>query len=214
MTPETPQFTTAEYAGQQAIAGAPQLCGVCGAPLGDAPLLNPGQTVCASCASMRPAGAATEPQAAFAGALLLGAIAALLGLVAYAAFTIVTGFYIGYVALGVGYMVGKAIRYGSGGVGGRSYQIAAVLLTYASIALAAIPIAIWPRDGGHIAWEHLAPAAGKLLILGLASPLLELRSPVHGLLGGVILFIGLRIAWRLTAATPFRPRSFATPHLG
>jgi hypothetical protein len=34
----------------------------------------------------------------------------------------------------------------------------------------------------------------------LASPVLDLADPVHGLIGLVILAVGLRIAWRLTAA--------------
>jgi hypothetical protein len=40
---------------------------------------------------------------------------------------------------------------------------------------------------------------GALLVLGLASPFLELASPLHGLIGLVILFVGLQIAWKLTA---------------
>ena len=37
------------------------------------------------------------------------------------------------------------------------------------------------------------------LYAGLASPFLELQDPIHGILGLVILFVGLRIAWQLTA---------------
>jgi hypothetical protein len=43
-------------------------------------------------------------------------------------------------------------------------------------------------------------ALGVLALIGLASPFLELQDPVHGLIGLVILFVGVRIAWRLTAA--------------
>ena len=32
------------------------------------------------------------------------------------------------------------------------------------------------------------------------SPILELRSPVHGLINAVILYVGLSLAWRGTAA--------------
>ena len=41
---------------------------------------------------------------------------------------------------------------------------------------------------------------GTLLLFGLASPFLELQNPVNGALGIVILLVGIRIAWRLTAA--------------
>ena len=197
MTPDTPQFSTAEYA-----AAAPQPCKLCGSPLAGEYYRVRGQAACAVCASSAGLGAPVNEQAAFPQALLAGAVAAAAGLAAYAAFTIASGFYIGYVALGVGYLVARAMKFGSGGLGGRQYQIAAVTLTYAAISLAAIPIAIWPRHGGQVAWDRVGHAAGRLLMLGLASPLLELRDPFHGLLGAVILFAGLRIAWRMTAAGP------------
>jgi hypothetical protein len=43
-------------------------------------------------------------------------------------------------------------------------------------------------------------AIGTLLILGLASPLLEFGvNPAGGLIGLIILLVGVRIAWQLTA---------------
>jgi hypothetical protein len=47
-----------------------------------------------------------------------------------------------------------------------------------------------------------ARAIGTLAVLGLASPLLELSSPMHGIIGLIILLVGLRIAWQLTAGKP------------
>jgi hypothetical protein len=38
-----------------------------------------------------------------------------------------------------------------------------------------------------------------LAFVGVASPLLELRDPVHGIIGLIILFVGIRFAWRFTA---------------
>ena len=61
-------------------------------------------------------------------------------MIVYATFTIVTICTIGYIALAVGWLVAKAIMKGSNGIGGRRYQVAAVLLTYAAISLAAVPI--------------------------------------------------------------------------
>jgi len=49
---------------------------------------------------------------------------------------------IGYVSLASANIVGKAIKMGSGGMGGRRYQIAAALLTYSAVSIAAIPIFI------------------------------------------------------------------------
>jgi hypothetical protein len=42
---------------------------------------------------------------------------------------------------------------------------------------------------------------GVLVGIGLASPFLELADPVHGIIGLIILFVGMNIAWRMTAGT-------------
>jgi hypothetical protein len=171
--------------------------------------------------------------------LLLGIGAAVLGLALYSTVAIVTGWTIGYVALAVGWLVGKAMIKGSNGVSGRRYQIAAVVLTYAAISLSSIPIIISytvkhaqartqqsasadasatsapegqdqgqaqdqtrnssPAPARKIDW---GAAVGQLALFGLASPFLELKDPFHGLIGLVILFVGLSIAFRLTAAKP------------
>ena len=73
---------------------------------------------------------------------MFGAAAAIAGLALYATVSIATGLMIGYVSLAVGWMVGKAMMKGSGGIGGRRYQIVALLLTYAAVSVAAIPIGI------------------------------------------------------------------------
>lgn len=50
------------------------------------------------------------------------------------------------------------------------------------------------------------PSAGTvfatLLFAGLASPFLELSSGFSGIIGLVILFVGIRIAWKITSAPP------------
>ena len=46
-----------------------------------------------------------------------------------------------------------------------------------------------------------ARAVGMLTLLGLASPFLELADPAHGIIGLIILFVGIRIAWKITAAS-------------
>ena len=78
----------------------------------------------------------------FVRAVMSGLVGFAIGLTLYAAFVIITGISIGYAALAVGWIVGKAVLMGSGGVGGRRYQIAAVLLTYAAVSMAVIPIGL------------------------------------------------------------------------
>jgi hypothetical protein len=166
---------------------------------------------------------------------VFGVGGAILGLILYSVFAIVTGIVIGYVSLAVGFIVGKAIKFGSGGIGGRRYQIAALLLTYAAVSVSAIPIGIsqaikekklgpppqakqsasqsYPSSGSSSANGAASPSSQQaakpgmnlgvallgLALLGLASPFLELQDPFHGLIGLVILFVGIRIAWQLTA---------------
>ncbi|MFL6429234.1 MAG: hypothetical protein ACJ71S_13395 [Acidobacteriaceae bacterium] len=204
--PDAPQWTTARYEHQPTA----DRCRLCSSPLATEYYRVRGQPACASCAAAaRAGGPSGQSNAAFTRALLFGIGAALVGLAGYAAFTITTHLYVGYVALGVGYIVARAMKFGSGGLGGRPYQIAAVVLTYLAIALAEIPIILW-QVKARIPAGHMFAVAMRLLPVGLESPILEMRSPVHGLINAVILFVGLQIAWRGTAATrvavegPFR----------
>jgi hypothetical protein len=171
---------------------------------------------------------APDTHGAFVRAISFGIGAAVLGMVLYATFAIVTGIVIGYASLAVGWIIGKAMIQGSKGVGGRRYQIVAVLLTYAAVSTAAIPIWIHyagehkqakqttqnqvasPERNGDAEQLQGTPSAsrpsfvvaiGTLVGLGLASPFLELsQDPVGGLIGLVILVVGMRFAWRFTAA--------------
>jgi hypothetical protein len=217
----TPQFTTAEFAGK---ASTPS-CQSCGQPLqGNFYRVN-GAPVCAACTQRVQRTLPQDSHAAFVRGVLFGAVAAVAGFALYVVFALSTGLVIGFVSLAVGFMVGKAIALGSRGVGGRRYQIAAVVLTYMAVSLSAVPIAIYwhmqhrgaaPQAGvtaGADSAATVAPtpapprpsgsavkAIGTLVALGLASPFLDLKDPAHGFIGLIILLVGLRIAWRLTAA--------------
>ena len=133
-----PQFSTAEYSH---IPGT-ERCRICSNFIAGQYYRINGQMACENCASQAQAGQPSDSHAAFARGLLLGIGAAIVGLIGYAAFTIVTGWFLGYLALGVGWLVAKAIMKGSNGIGGRRYQVAAVILTYAAISMASIPIFI------------------------------------------------------------------------
>jgi hypothetical protein len=54
--------------------------------------------------------------------------------------------------------------------------------------------------------ETTAPALGsvipKLLFLGVTAPFSELQEGVPGIIGLVILFVGMRIAWKITSSPP------------
>jgi hypothetical protein len=232
-SPGTPQFGVAEYknTGTEACVG-------CHKPLSDSYYRVNGKLACDACVQQVKMGSPRDSHAAFVRAILFGTGGAVLGLVIYSAFAILTGIMIGYVALAVGWLVATAMKKGSQGVGGRRYQIAAVALTYAAVSLSAIPIGIsfYLKEKKPVAHATAAPNASSstssdtadpssrtrepagspqaiakpavgaiiasMLFAGLASPFLELQSGVSGILGLVILFVGIRIAWKITSAPP------------
>ena len=221
MFESSPQFTTAEY------SGAGDNCAACRQPITARYYRVNNKIACESCTRQAEQRFPKDSHSAYVRGILFGVGAAIIGMIGYAAFTIITNLYIGYISLAVGWFVAKAIITGSGGIGGRRYQIAALLLTYAAVSIAAVPIAIsyQTKHKSEIATQRqkaqqqagadeasqddqptaksqssLGSIAVRLLILGLASPFLELQDPFHGIIGLVILAVGLRIAWRMTAA--------------
>jgi len=230
MTDSIPQFGTAEY---QSKPGS-DTCKSCNQTLTGLYYRINGSLACQGCTEKLKAQLPKDSHSAFVRSLLFGVGGAIVGLVLYSVFGIVTGIVIGYVSLAVGYIVGKAIRFGSRGIGGRRYQVTAALLTYAAVSMAAIPMAISQaikekKDGPPARVEqpstspakNASPANGTatspgpqpapkekmglgaalvgLALIGLASPFLELQEPFQGLIGLVILFVGIRIAWQITA---------------
>jgi hypothetical protein len=137
---ETPQFGTAEYREQPENAR----CKTCNQLIVDKYYYRvSGAPTCTACAARLAAQVPADSQTAFVRALVFGIGGALLGLIVYSTVGIVTGLEIGYVSLAVGYIVGRAITMGSLGIGGKRYQIAAVILTYAAVSLSAVPITIY-----------------------------------------------------------------------
>jgi hypothetical protein len=205
-----PQFATAEYAQPGAT-----LCKSCGRSISGGFYRVNGAPVCGSCAQRIRDQMPVDSHSAFVRGICCGVGGAILGLALYVGFALATGWIVGFVSLAVGYIVGKAVVFGSGGVGGRRYQVAAVLLTYIAVSMAAVPIAIshhmkqnsaqQPAQASNPATAaqpkmHPLKALGVLVGIGLASPFLDLADPAHGVIGLIILFVGIRIAWRLTAS--------------
>jgi hypothetical protein len=196
-----PQFATAEYAAKD-----PKLtCAGCRRPISGTYFLINGRPACAECTQQIQARVTEDSHAAFVRAVVFGIAGALVGFALYVAFALATGIVIGFMSLAVGFLVGKAMSIGSGGVGGRRYQIVAVLLTYLAVSMSAVPIAIYHLQQRGPVRIDIAKAA----LLGIASPILDLQDPAHGLIGLVILFVGLRFAWKLTAG---RTLNVTGPH--
>jgi hypothetical protein len=229
-----PQFSIAEFGNEPKT----DTCKMCQKPITATYYRANAAMVCDSCADKVRRNIPQDSHAAFVKAVVFGVGGFLAGLIAYAGLAILfEGFRIGYMALGVGWIVGKAMMAGSGNIGGRRYQIAAVVLTYAAVSMAAIPIALatyskssqaqhsqtakntsaagdtsaasasqseeaktTPRAGTRQSpMVVFIEALGKLALLGLISPFLEIAEGWGGIIGLVILFVGMRFAWRMTA---------------
>jgi len=136
--------------------------------------------------------------ALFWRAILFGIGGAIAGAICYGLFIGITHINIGYLAILVAYLIAKAMTTGSHGQGGRTYQITAVLLTYAAVAAANAGVWLWlnSRAGVHASFVEAA-------VNGLLYPVLRFRySMFSGLIGLFILFIGMRAAWRMTSGIP------------
>jgi hypothetical protein len=213
-----PQFATAEFAPNSPTMS----CAACRRTITGAYFQINGAKACAECARKVQAQTPIDSHAAFLRALAFGVAGALAGFTLYVTFALVTGLVIGWVSLAVGFIVGKAMSFGSRGVGGRRYQVAAALLTYLAVSMSAVPVAIhqMKEHRAHMqpsetaapahASMNVPKAIGVLALLGVASPLLDLQNPAHGLIGLVILFVGIRFAWRFTAG---RSLAVSGPHM-
>ena len=174
--------------------------------------------VCETCAQRIQAGQQAPPAASLGKAALYGIGAALAGCTIYALTAILLNLEIGFIAILVGYMVGRAVRHGSRGLGGRPQQILAVVLTYCAITTSYIPVFIYQLRKNPAAFQQaeqkqkaetpvvqerkpktsVAQAFLMLFLIFAAAPFLSLTQGVGAFITLFIIFIGLRQAWRMT----------------
>ena len=212
------QFQRAEYPEK------PQepLCSFCKTPVGEASFQVSGTIACAACLQRVRELQGPVKAGSLGRALLYGLGAAVAGSTIFAVVSL-TGFQFSIVAILVGVMVGKAVRKGMEGRTTRACQVLAVILTYGAITTSYLPMMITGVMKSRAAKKAeqaatSAPAAvtpkapraptavgflvATVVLIGasLALPLLVLaHSPLSGLINLLIIFIGLRQAWRLTA---------------
>lgn len=194
---------------------SPRTCAGCHAVIHDSYYTSGGRLICTNCADRILARKPPEPGAqALLRAALFGAGAALLGTIVYFGVLALSGYEIGLIAVGVGWLVGKAVRKGGYGCGGWKLQALAVGLTYCSIVGSYVPLAIKTivaRQSQSVTAAAERPAlqspessgeTGVGLMLGLlmlfsyalAAPFL---AGFHNILGLFIIGLGLYEAWRL-----------------
>ncbi len=202
-------FERAEFEDQASPA---LTCGYCRKPIHNQYWQISKRPACADCRTLvQQELLSSTSSARFFSALRLGALAAVAGSVGWIIVTKVTGYEVGIVAIGVGWLVGKAVRKGAGGFGGRRYQVMAVLLTYSAIAFASLPaifeaLRASPKHAAATAAAATPVGLGTvigawlmLLAIAFASPFL---AGMKNFMGLIIIGIGLYEAWKFTRALP------------
>ena len=128
----------------------------------------------------------------FFRALGAGLLVAIAGGAAWWAVAEFFNFRAALLAIAIAYGVARAIAWGTKGRSGRGYQVLAVLLTYAGIAVSYIPdLAREFAQKSAVGLRHVIAAC----IVSVAAPVVDAaNSPIFI----VIMLIGLYEAWKLT----------------
>jgi hypothetical protein len=215
------QFTKAEYADAPALTA----CANCEQAVSDQYFEVNGQTTCAVCTDLLRQAESVKPGIAGIGkAIAAGVGAGILGALLYYAVLALTGYEFGLIAIVVGVFVGRAVRWGSLGRGGRIYQVLAVVLTYLAIVSCYVPFIVQglresaakqaaesQTDAGAATGQSPAEAtpptklqvAFFLGIVGaviLASPFL---AGFENVIGWIIIGIAVWEAWKVNRRAPF-----------
>jgi hypothetical protein len=211
--PIPPSPTVAPPAGLQfdkaEISGEPLLtCAACKTPItGEYYQVN-GQNFCAKCRTNIESFAAGGSEITrFGRAVGAGIVAGFGGFLLYWVILELTHINFGLIAIVVGWMVGAAVRWGSNRMGGRFYQVLAVVITYVAICSTYIPLVL--RGAPHPADEVFFA-----FIFAMKAPWLEGPSNI---IGWIIIAFGLMQAWqmnrelKMNVSGPFFTRQSSPP---
>ncbi len=213
------QFETVER-----TTPAARTCPACNRTIDDTYFEIAGKVICPSCAGAVGKGG----HGSLARAALLGAAAALLGTIVWYAIVKLTGHELGLVAIGVGLVVGIAVRRGGRGLGGWRFQALAMALTYVSITASYVPFVVEgvrkahqdksadtsvaaPSDSSGSAapapgGANAAPKAnlGMFLLAWLFVLGIAMAAPFFGgnIMGIIIIGIALYEAWKINRRIP------------
>jgi hypothetical protein len=126
------QFEKAEFGGSPPA----RACAQCQKPIADEYFEVGGHMICRSCSAQFTRGGRLLP------ALGYGVGAALVGTLVWYAVIALFNMELGIIAIGIGLLVGMAVRKGSGGIGGAKFQALAMALTYLSITFSYVPLVL------------------------------------------------------------------------
>jgi hypothetical protein len=206
------------------VDSAASACILCGTAIVDRYYTLNGHTLCPSCSDAQ-SHVIEEPSTSdYTRAAVYGAGAALAGTIVYFAILALSGYEIGWIAVAVGWLVGKAVNKGSRGIGGRKLQVIAVVLTYLSIVGSYVPLMVKSamenppgqkqsadnsartRPPATVETEH-PEFSTPAMIVGIAilfgyTLILPFMQGLSSIIGLFIIFIGLFEAWKLNRRVP------------
>src|SRR5579871_645356 len=178
-----------------ASPGEARSCGLCRRPVAGEYFQIGHSVICGPCAATL----SGTGSGAFPRALLFARGAALAGTIVWYAIIKFTGHEFGLLAIGVGLLVGKAVRKGGQGLGGGPYQALAMALTYLSITCAYVPLVLRGLEEAN---------AGSILTALSVAFQQPFAGGSNNIMGLIIIGIGLYEAWkinrRIPLAGPFR----------
>jgi hypothetical protein len=130
------------------------------------------------------------------GAVALGLVAGIVAGAIWSAIEILTGYQVGYVALGAGYLIGYAVIWGSGKKRGMNLQIISALITLLSIAGASYYSIL--HSANKYAATELAKEGKSLSGFVWVSPfnpnlLSDMISPMTLFIWGLGIYIAFRV---------------------
>jgi hypothetical protein len=202
-------------------------CAACGAKLASYFEVN-AKVACERCRDVVLAERNASHLPTLARGGVYGAVAAIVGAIAYHAIAVVTGYEFGLMSIVLGLMVGFAVKRGARGRGGWRYQVLAMFLCYAAIC-GTYASRVFPSFSEKHAQEKAAAAAPTvagasvagapatapnkalgtgaflraLAVLAGITLVLPFLLGVENLMGLIIIAIGLYEAWKVNRAAPF-----------
>jgi len=182
------QFDRAEFAAPRST-----VCSACQTVLATEYYAINGQVFCAKCTEQVRRHFDDGAQSRLLGrAALLGLGAAVAGSAVYAVLIMQQFAFRVLISVGIGWLVGKAVRRGSGNLGGSNYQLLAAVLTYLSICGAYGAVLVrasgWPGDAGDVL---------NLVLAALTKPISGGLNGIAGIYGLAAIAFGVWEAWRM-----------------
>jgi hypothetical protein len=179
---EVPKFDVVDAV--KPVGSAP--CAECRGPIVNTYYEADEGVICAACQARLSAGAAVDATSGrLSRAFAFGSAAAVLSAAIYFALLLSLGREVSLALLLVGFTIGKAVRAGARGRGGRRAQWLALALTYFTIVATYVPFVLKGSATNDL---------GALLLLAVAAPVLEGLD--HGLTL-IMIAIALGQAWRI-----------------